>query len=231
MNFDSVASIYRTLETMAFGHALQRARVRWLGNLSDCRRAVVLGEGNGRFLVELLRSQPLLQVECIDASARMLKTARRRVEQQLPDALPRVRFREGDIGNIEINLAGCDLIVTLFVLDCFNEEALRNVVPKLAAAAAPSASWLYADFCLPGQGIRRLKAKLWLKAMYLFFRFAAGLRTQKLVDPTPFIHGHGFLLRDEALTRGGMVTSQLWVRGTEPASALVSSAGFGVPPK
>ena len=165
MNFDRVARSYRVLETIAFGNALQRARVQWLNKLPKCRRALVVGEGNGRFLVKLLRMQPDLQVECVDASRRMLKLARRRVEREIPNALPRVQFRHDNIQASQIDLSGCDLIVTHFVLDCFDEDGLRHVVPKLAASAAPNAIWLFSDFCVPPETFQRFKAKLWLKAM------------------------------------------------------------------
>ena len=55
VSFDSIAPAYRTLETIAFGGALQRARVACLGEIGTPRRALIVGEGNGRFLCELLR--------------------------------------------------------------------------------------------------------------------------------------------------------------------------------
>ena len=55
VNFDRVARVYRLLEYVIFGGALQRARVRWFNALEQPQRALVIGEGDGRFLSELMR--------------------------------------------------------------------------------------------------------------------------------------------------------------------------------
>ena len=172
-----------------------------------------MGEGNGRFLVELVRAQPELHIDCIDASSRMLEMANRRVAKEMPNAVLRVRFLNENIETCALDQAGYDLIVTHFVLDCFDHDQLEVVIPKLATAAAPDATWLVADFREPRKGLARMHARMWLKAMYLFFRVTAGLRTQKLIDPDWPIRRCGFILQQEELARYGMLKSQMWQRG------------------
>lgn len=208
MSFDRVASFYRTLETIAFGRALQRARVRWLGEVTDRARVLVVGEGDGRFLTELLRRHPHVQIDCLDQSARMLELAKQRLDAVLADA--HVRLIHDDILRWMPN-SSYNLIVTHFVLDCFDETQLEPLVRKLADAAEPNATWLLADFRIPNSGaFRVLGAKVWIRVMYLFFRIAAGLRTSQLVDPSPYLLAARFSLTNGELTRCGMIKSQVW---------------------
>lgn len=79
MSFDRIASSYRFLEWILFCNVLQRARTAFIPQTVDSRRALVVGEGDGRFLVELLRTNPRIQVDCVDASKKMLALARARV--------------------------------------------------------------------------------------------------------------------------------------------------------
>ena len=54
-NFNGVAHFYRWMELVTFGPWLQRCRCAFLGELAGCRRAAVLGDGDGRFSAQLLR--------------------------------------------------------------------------------------------------------------------------------------------------------------------------------
>jgi len=53
-NFDRVARIYRWAEYAALGPILQRTRTHFLPQLTGCRNAFILGDGDGRFLACLL---------------------------------------------------------------------------------------------------------------------------------------------------------------------------------
>ncbi|MFL6589827.1 MAG: class I SAM-dependent methyltransferase [Chthoniobacterales bacterium] len=212
MSFDAVAPWYRTLETIAFGNALQRARVACLDEIGSPRRALNEGEGNGRFLCELLRKQPGIEVDYADASARMLDLARRRIQRAIPEAAGRVRFLHRDITSWAPEPKGYDLIVTHFFLDCFPADQLGAVVRKLSQAAAADAIWLLADFRMPPEPRSCLTAKMWLRAMYLFFRVTARIEARKLIDPSPFLRAEGFSLVQQHLSRHGMLKSQMWRR-------------------
>src|SRR5580693_5673615 len=93
-NFDRLAPIYRVLEYGAFGHDLERARFCFLEKLRDCRTILVLGEGDGRCLEQLVRAAPDAHIDCLDLSPAMLA----RAEARLPaEAGTRVTFRQADL--------------------------------------------------------------------------------------------------------------------------------------
>lgn len=212
MSFDAVAPWYRALEAIAFGEALQRCRVACLNELGAPQRALIVGEGNGRFLCELLRSHPELDVACVDASERMLKLARKRIERQLPARANQVRFLRRDITSWEPPENHYDLVVTHFFLDCFPEAELAGVIKNLARSTKSNAAWLLADFRLPDRGFARLRGRLWLAVMYQFFRLTARIRASELIDPTPFLQSEEFALARQHLFRRGMLKSEVWRR-------------------
>jgi ubiquinone/menaquinone biosynthesis C-methylase UbiE len=212
VNFDAIAPWYRALETMAFGNALQRARVACLDGIGSPRRALIVGEGNGRFLAALLQRQPLVKIDCVDSSRRMLDLARRHILETHPNETSRVAFLQHDISSWTPN-DRYDLIVTHFLLDCFGTQQVGNIVAKLAETAAPDATWLLADFTIPETGFAHSCARAWLALMYWFFRWAAAIEAQELVDPSPFLRVERFALERQQLFRHGMVKSQLWRRG------------------
>jgi ubiquinone/menaquinone biosynthesis C-methylase UbiE len=77
-NFDRVARIYRWAEYLTLGPLLQRTRTHFLKQLPTLNRALILGDGDGRFLAQLLTTQPQLQALAVDTSATMLHLLRQR---------------------------------------------------------------------------------------------------------------------------------------------------------
>ena len=227
MSFDLVAPHYRWLETIAFGNALQRARTCWIDTIARPKRTLILGEGDGRFLCELVRAYPKIDVDCIDASQAMLQLARARLRRMHPESFSRVHFIREDILQWSPQRS-YDLLVTHFILDCFSGRELQAIIAKLASAAEPGAVWLIADFTIPRKRFARAHARLWLRMMYAFFRAAAGIAAKELVDPAPYLDGHGFIRDSENLSRARMLRSDVYVqlrRNHDALSANFASAG------
>ena len=211
MNFDRIAPLYRWLEWMAFGSQLQRARIALVGEIGPVQRVLVVGEGDGRFLAEFVRVHPSAAIDCVEASGRMIALARKRRE------LRRVRFVQADIREVALPVDHFDLIVTHFVLDCFDAESLTALIPKLATSARPEAHWLVADFCQPPRGgWRRLRARFLISFMYRFFRVTAGLEARSLVDYHGLLQSAGFGLTKSHFSLNEMVRSECWRRELPP---------------
>jgi hypothetical protein len=133
-------------------------------------------------------------------------------EQKITRDAKRTRFVRDDIRSWTPAPAQYDLIVTHFFLDCFPADQLADIVRKLAQAAKNNAVWLLADFRIPSGAFDRFRARAWLAAMYAFFRAAAGIEAQQLIDPSPFLRSAGFTLERQNLFRYGMLKSELWRR-------------------
>lgn len=202
MSFDFVAPFYRRLETLVFGEQLQAARCAFVRQIGDPQRALVVGDGDGRFLAELLRTRPALKVDYLDSSAHMLELARARAGSE------RVRFLHADVREAVLPDGHYDLVVTHFFLDCFTEGSLREVVQILSAAASDGAVWLVADF----RDNQRWLGRLLLAAMHFFFRLIAGIEARRLIDYQPLLQAVGFRLTNETLSPNALVRSQRWAR-------------------
>ena len=199
MNCDRIARCYRWLEYVAFGKELERRRFRFMKEASGATRALILGDGDGRFLARFAaRSEA--SIDCIDSSARMLELARARAGES------RVRYSCGDALTLSFAPAEYDLIATHFFLDCFDERDLERLIERVAGAAQSDALWLISEFRQP-----RWATPL-LKGLYLFFRVTTGLKTTRLIDHRPLLAKHGFRLKREETSRFGLLASELWLR-------------------
>src|SRR5436189_4439542 len=78
MSFDRFAPHYRWMEAVLAGGLLQRCRTRWLTEVRGARRALLVGEGNGRMLEACAAALPDCQFTVLDQSEGMLAQAQRR---------------------------------------------------------------------------------------------------------------------------------------------------------
>lgn len=207
MSFDRLAPHYRWMEWLLAGDKLQRCRTTFLDTLPPARHALLLGEGNGRFLREFLLKQPTARVTCVDASASMLNQARQRAHGHRG-----ATFVCRDVTEWTSPQREFDLVVSNFFLDCFRADQLEAIVEKVAHAATDSAPWLIADFSEPCRGWRKWRARVILKTMYWFFRHTADLPAKELTAPDAVMARHGFEMRARQTFEWGLLHSDLWVR-------------------
>jgi ubiquinone/menaquinone biosynthesis C-methylase UbiE len=204
VNCDPIARAYRWFEYAAFGRELERRRYRYLAEISGAQNALVLGDGDGRFLARLLASAPEVHVELVDLSQRMLDLARRR------SCSSRLTCQHGDARTIPLPPSQFDLVATHFLLDCFDREDLAIVVSRIADAARPQATWLVSEFRQPPSGLRAAWAWLWLRVLYLFFRITTGLQVRGLTDHRPLLETCGFKLEQTEEAWFGLLASEVW---------------------
>jgi ubiquinone/menaquinone biosynthesis C-methylase UbiE len=195
------------MEWVLAGGKLQRCRTAFVDTLPHARHALLLGEGNGRFLREFLLKQPSARITCVDASAVMLDQARQRAHGH-----QRVTFVCRDVAEWTPPQREFDLVVSNFFLDCFRADQIEQIVGKVCNALTDDASWLIADFCEPRQGWRKWRAQTILKAMYWFFQRATNLPAKNLTAPDAILVRHGFELRTRRTSEWGLLQSDLWVR-------------------
>jgi ubiquinone/menaquinone biosynthesis C-methylase UbiE len=227
MSFDILAPHYRWLEFVLAGRKLQRCRTAFLDSVADVRRVLIAGEGNGRFLVECRRRLNGAQITCLDASARMLRLARQRVEGQKL-RLTGIEFIHSNLFEWTSPTHPFDLVVTHFFLDCFGPAQLARAVGLLAGLATPDARWLLADFQLPAAGFPRYRAQAIHWLMYAFFRPVTCVSARRLTSPDAALHANGFVLRRRRESEWGLLRTDQWAR---VASAERTDFGGQVKPE
>ena len=75
------------------------------------------------------------------------------------------------------------------------------------AAAWPEGPF---DAVVTHSGFLRWLARAWLGVMYLFFRWTAGLRANRLPDWEGLLHSAGFRCQERRRWRWGLVASEVW---------------------
>jgi|UPI00047EB231 SAM-dependent methyltransferase len=205
-NFDAIAVPYRTLEYLTLGKKLERTRLHFLDRVRTAHRALVLGDGDGRFLAQLFAANPKLQVTAIDSSARMLDLLQQRCAL-FADRLQTVQVDA--LGYIPSPSATYDLLVSHFFLDCFTERQLNELIGHIAPALEANAQWLLSDFRIPS-GRMRLPAQVLVRSLYLAFHILTGLRTTSLPHHASCLSAAGFARVDRKLYLGGILSAELW---------------------
>jgi ubiquinone/menaquinone biosynthesis C-methylase UbiE len=204
-DFDPVARIYRFAEYLTLGPLLQRTRTHFLPQLPPRHRALLLGDGDGRFLAQLLTHQPNLRALAIDTSATMLHLLRQRCQ---PHAH---RLQTLQASALSVTPApDIDLITTHFFLDCLTQPELNTLAHQIATHTAPGTLWLLSDFAIPPTPRLRPFATLYIRALYVAFRILTGLRVTHLPNPQAALASAGFdrIARHELLH--GLLYTEIW---------------------
>ncbi len=216
--FNRLARVYRAIEFLAFGGDLERARFCFLERLRDCRNILILGEGDGRCLAQLLETAPAARIHCLDLSAGMLARARARLSTS---AAARVTFEQADLLTHALPTATYDAVITFFFLECFTPGQTAGIVARVRASLQPGATWLFADFVLPPRGFARLRAQAWVGLLYLFFRWQTNLTARFLPPSEELIEQAGLERTALRVLQGGLVHSAVYA--TRPAPPVTGA--------
>jgi ubiquinone/menaquinone biosynthesis C-methylase UbiE len=212
-NFNPIARPYRWLEYLTLGPILQQTRLHHLPRLTQQKSALILGDGDGRFLSQLLSQNSHLQAEAIDTSSTMLHLLRKRcapyanrLQTHQTDALT---FRPAPTKKY-------DLVVTHFFLDCLTQTQLEILITQITPHLTPQALWLISDFSIPPTGPMRPIARAYIRSLYLIFRILTNLRITNLPDHTDTLTQINFtrLAQHHRLAR--LLTTELWQSPASP---------------
>jgi SAM-dependent methyltransferase len=216
--FDRIARPYRWLEYLSFGPLLERCRFYRLPQLADARSALVLGDGDGRFLARLLKSNPQLRVDAVDLSPAMLQLLSNRAAEA--GALDQVTLHCTDAREF-IPTASYDLVVTHFFLDCFTRDELHALTGRIRSHLTPGARWVVSEFAIPS-GVASLPARFIVSTLYAAFALLTGLETHRLPDYPAALRSAGLLLLGRHRWLGGLLVSEIWkleATNSAPASS------------
>ncbi|HEX3663337.1 MAG TPA: class I SAM-dependent methyltransferase [Acidobacteriaceae bacterium] len=218
--FDRVARPYRVMEYLSFGPALERCRFHHLKTLAaaNCTRALVLGDGDGRFLARLLTACPELSAEAIDASPAMLRLLRARAAHR--GAKHRLTTHCADVRSFTPSARGYDLVATHFFLDCLTDAEAETVIRQVTPNLAPGARWVVSEFEVPaGSPTRAAFARTLIAGLYAAFRVLTGLRTRRIPAWRGLLAASGFTCEASQSFLGGILVTEIWrsFQATGPA--------------
>jgi SAM-dependent methyltransferase len=213
-DFNGIAPAYRWLEYLSFGPMLERCRFYRLAQLTDRRRALVIGDGDGRFLARLMRQNAQLEAEAVDSSSAMLRLLQQRVAEG--GASERLLVHCEDARGFSPS-GEYDLVATHFFLDCLTTEEVIALAERIRSRLLPGAVWIVSDFAIP-RGVLALPARLIVSLLYAVFGLLTGLEVRRLPRLGAAFRSAGFSLVERKQWLGGLLCSELWqVEATEDA--------------
>ena len=196
------------MEYASFGPLLARCRSAQLANLTGYRRALVLGDGDGRFLERLLFVNSTLTADAVDSSRSMLRLLRRRLlEKGIPAS--RICLHHADALTWQPT-GSYDLIVSHFFLDCFFPHQLELLLDRVLPHALPGAQWVISEFAIPTNKWTAPFARALIALLYRIFGVLTGLPVRTLPDHATALIKRGLVLHDERRYLGGLLCSQRW---------------------
>jgi hypothetical protein len=223
-NFDRLASAYRWMEIATFGRSLWRCRCRFLDELRNCRTALVLGDGDGRFTARLLDENPRVWVDAIDTSGAMLRTLLRNAGVHRH----RISVHHSDARQWQPHNSHYDLVVSHFFLDCLTTDEVTALAERLRLCTSDRSKWVVSEFAIPAGWFGRRVAQPLVKSLYLAFRMLTGLRVGRLPRHRDALSSAGFVLDQERPSLGGLLVSEVWVRGSRRTGQIAAEPGsFG----
>jgi cyclopropane fatty-acyl-phospholipid synthase-like methyltransferase len=205
-SFDLVARFYPLLEQAVFGSQLSRARRSFISRVTEGRKILLIGEGNGRFLFEVVKQDSSASITVVDSSARMLAAASRRIATA--DCCSRIELIPADILEWQ-SARGYDRIVTHFVLDLFPPDGIRRLIEKISQLAMEDCLWINVDFASGKQSLPR-RFLMW--AQYRFFRAFAGIEASRLTDARPLIRNANWKILETRSLSSGLISATLLSR-------------------
>lgn len=205
--FDGLAPYYHWMETVLAGRKLERCRNAFLTHINNPQRVLLVGEGHGKFLAEIVRRWPQSKITCLDVSAGMIAASKKHLKRRGLNT-SRTTFLCGNL--FTVPLEEYDLIATHFLLDCLTPEQLAMAIAKLASHLRPGGRWMLSDFQLPASGWKRLRAQCIHWLMYRFFRAVTDLPAEKITNPVPLLERNGVICINRREFDWGLLHAELW---------------------
>jgi ubiquinone/menaquinone biosynthesis C-methylase UbiE len=222
-NFNRLATAYRWMEFLSFGPWLALTRRTFLFTIANCRCALILGDGDGRFSASLLHANPAITLLAVDGSQAMLRALLRRAgplgirvhteQADIRDWQPPILTRDSlhpQVSPTQTVRPPFDLVVTHFFLDCLNNNEVLALALKIRRVVTPGALWLVSEFAIPPGWFGRCFARPLIACLYAAFGLLTGLAVCRLPDHTSALHKAGFKLRERRTRLAGLLIAELW---------------------
>jgi len=199
-NFDFVAPFYDMLSSLVFGKAMHSAQTRFLRDIVPGANVLILGGGTGWLLAELLAINPTCKVWYIEASSKMIKLSKKKVEK----TTSKVIFIHGTENSLPEGIV-FDAVITHFFFDLFSTQECKQIISTIRPTVHANTIWLITDF---------VKTTWWhgamLEVMYRFFSVVSGIKANSLSEWESVMEQVGFIEVKSQRTYGKFIKSTLF---------------------
>lgn len=195
VDFNPISRIYDLLKSLIFGRSLEKATMHFLEFVPSNSKILIIGGGTGKLLRNFNSTH---QIQYVELSSAMISKAKKVNSNAL------IEFIHADILKWNSD-EKFDFIITPFILDCFNDDTLNFLLPKLKNNLNHNGSWIHIDF-YPKNAFQKSLVSI----MYFFFRMTAKLEVKELADFDHLFKNHEFICKRKALFFHSMVESKIY---------------------
>lgn len=204
--FDLITPIYDACVHLVFQNTFDHLQVEALSYLEPSDHCLIIGGGSGKILRQAMDLNIAKKFDYCELSNRMIDKTINRLSTQERD---RVHFYP-DFKSAENKF---DLVVLPFVLDCYPEQMVSEILDDIKKAITPNARVLVIDFN-EERIVSNLKPsisqKLLLKLLYIFFRVVAGINAKSLPPIFTLCKKAGMQSVRTWERKGGWIQASLW---------------------
>lgn len=209
-NFDYLAPFYQMLEYSTFGRLLEQVRYAYTQELLACKKILLLGDGDGRFLIYLLQNGCQAQITYLEGSSKMITCAKARLNKFYPKASEQVTFIQQKIENYTFQTKHFDVVVAHFFLDCFPPKTAYKLIQKIQDSLLPDGIFVLSDFYIPPKGWQGWRAWVIVRLLYWGFRILTGLPRQELICFQQQMKQDNWTLQQQKFWSHQLLKSELW---------------------
>jgi ubiquinone/menaquinone biosynthesis C-methylase UbiE len=193
--FDRITVVYDAVVCVSSFNRINKSQLAFLSHLSTQKTALVLGGGTGYFLQKVLEQNEVIHITYVDASAKMIEYAKKRIEKNRAEDLIRVAFICKSVDDFEWRTY--DLIICNYFLDLFDNAFVKMLAEKFKKHLNAEGLLYVTDFLIPEANVfLKWCTKMGLKVLYAFFRWIANLSTNQLPEIERLLKDQGFFVSD-----------------------------------
>lgn len=180
--FDLLAPWYDLLLTIPPGKHIKGSQYFFIDQLPFCEKVLIIGEGTGSFLKEILLKKKTKRIWVVENSKAMVRAAEKKIKRLPESEKAKVRFITTPFQEFHTE-EKFDLIVTNFFLDLFAEPTVRSMGVKIREMLRPQGSWYFTDFVpLVSSDEYGWFKKTYIQILYCFFSVVTGIEGKQLPD-------------------------------------------------
>lgn len=207
--FNRIAPFYNIASVISSFNKIHKSQTWLLSKQMKFSNVLIMGGGDGKFLLEAMKQGLSEQYYYIDISDAMIKLAKSKIEKHLSLSLSSVIFICGSYQEIPEN-EKFDLIITSYFLDCFSDKELSLVVATLYSKLTIDGTWFFTDFNIPKDSIRSFIFKNIIQLLYVIFNLFCDLRVYCLPDFSEEFCKYELTILHEKYFLGGLLVGRIY---------------------
>ncbi|PKB15284.1 class I SAM-dependent methyltransferase [Flavobacterium sp. 5] len=209
--FDRITVVYDAVVCISSFNRINKSQLAFLSHLSTQKMGLILGGGTGYFLQKVLDKNEQIHITYVDASAKMIEYARKRIKKNRPNALHRVTFICSGVEDLEWQ--NYDLIVCNYILDLFDNAYVQVLAEKFKKHLTTKGLLYVTDFHIAEtNGFMKWGTQTGLKVLYTLFRWTTQLQTKQLPETERLLKEQRFVITQSEYFLNGILACHLYKR-------------------